>query len=156
MYRRSQTRAFEIDVNRTVTPMLTLAFLLLIYFVVQFAPIASERQLDLNVDLLANAQDGLANGDDRQDKYRITVCSQAGPIDLLTFKVKDLPAEALPNDNLKAELRERLRAIPRPALVIEIEFDKRLMYSEMMWILDLCIEQGFHDVSVWPISGKRD
>jgi len=39
--------------------------------------------------------------------------------------------------------------------VIEIACDKRLKYTELMWLLNNCREEGFTDVRIMPIPMKK-
>jgi len=150
----------DVDINRVVTPMLDMTFQLLFYFVINFQPATTEGQLDSTLSAVSN-HDPVAEIDpqDKPDEYRITAYSSGGPIDLLTFTMKDFPPEALSNDNMLPDLKARLKGIPKPAKgpmpLLKIECDTRLKYSELMQLINICREQGFKDVGIMPIPQKK-
>jgi len=159
--KKKAEKQFETDINRVVTPMLDMTFQLLFYFVINFRPAITEGQVDLNLPPEETGQPSVTTFDseDKPDQYKITAYSSGGPIDLLTFTMKEFPPEALSNENMLGELKARLKSIPKPAEGskskppnLKIECDKRLKYSELMQLMNICREQGFKDVGIMPIS----
>jgi biopolymer transport protein ExbD len=158
--RKKREKQMETDINRVVTPMLDMTFQILFYFVINFKPPIAEGQIDLNLppeETGPTPQMSSLDPEDKADEYRITVYSSAGTIDLLTFKINNLEAQPLPNEDMMGALKAELKRIPKQAEgaktkppVVKIECDKNLKYSELMQIMNLCREQGFKDVGLLP------
>lgn len=156
--KKKREKQLETDINRVVTPMLDMTFQILFYFVINFKPPIAEGQIDLNLppEALGAPDTTTIDSDDKADEYRITVYSQSGGIDFMTFKVKTFEPEELPEKNMLGSLQAKLKSIPKPAPnkgkppVIKIECDKNLKYSELMELMNICREEGFKDVGIMP------
>jgi biopolymer transport protein ExbD len=158
----------EIGINRVVTPMLDMTFQLLFYFIFNFHPPIAEGQIDLS--LPAASQENLEQPEAagrglepaEADEYTIAVYAPHGFIDLLTFRVRNFDAEALPvNGGLKA-LEARLRGIPKPKdgngfkpPILKIEADNKLRYAELMMLISLCRELGLSRIDVQPLPPRH-
>jgi biopolymer transport protein ExbD len=154
--KKKRDKPVETDINRVVTPMLDMTFQILFYFVINFKPPIAEGQIDLNLPPLevGPSDASTIDSDDKADEYRITVYSQAGGIDFMTFKVKSFEPEELPVKSMLESLRAKLKSIPKPTKgkppVIKIECDKNLKYSELMDLMNICREENFKDVGIMP------
>jgi biopolymer transport protein ExbD len=153
--------ATDPGINRVVTPMLDMTFQLLFFFLFMFRPQIAEGQIDFALPRVGQGDPGeVANEgiqEEARDEYHIAAYGTKGKIEKLTFRVKQFDAEVLPADKMMEALAARLTAIPKLAKgarppSISIEIDKRLNYSEVIRLLDLCRTLGFKDVGVMPLA----
>jgi biopolymer transport protein ExbD len=159
--RNFEEKSFETDINRVVTPMLDMTFQLLFYFVINFRPAIVESQVDVSLRSEAPGAPEMFEAFNEPDEYRIFAYTSSGSIDLLVFQMKSFDTEPLSKEDMFGDLKAKLMAIPKPAEgskskppAIKILFDKRLKYSELMQIMNICREQGFRDVGVMPMPKK--
>jgi biopolymer transport protein ExbD len=147
----------ETDINRVVTPMLDMTFQLLFFFVINFHAPRGEGQLDLKLSAEGHNEQkkSIEPIDDQPDEFLISAYSQSGSLDLLTFRFKQFEPESLPKEDVLGELRTRLKAIPKPGPrykpSLKIECDRKLKYSELIQLMNLCREEGFQEIGIMPL-----
>jgi biopolymer transport protein ExbD len=147
-------------INRVVTPMLDMTFQLLFFFLLMFRPPIAEGQIDFALPKVGQGDPGEVGNEgiqeDAGDEYHIAVYGSKGTIEKLTFRAKQFDPEVLPADMMLEALAARLTAIPKPAKGAKpslwIEIDKRLNYSEVIRLLNLCRTLGFKEIGVTPLA----
>jgi biopolymer transport protein ExbD len=163
--RREKDAGVEVEINRVITPMLDLAFQVLLFFILTYHPSQLEEgQIDLTLPDAAQAQaasprdappDPSLPGD-LELPSEITVLvktqhdgSQLGGISRISVQERQGS-----HDEPNSEALRKYLVGARTGLSnqndIKIQADKGLRYAYVMEIVDVCNRAGFHNVSFGP------
>ncbi len=169
-YRRGSDPSLDVDLP--ITPMLDLAFQVLLFFILTYHPSQLEGQMDMSLPDVAEAKAAVpqpnqqaGNGLDLPAEVTVTVRARPEPeargeIRQITVQdksgSKEIPVEPRNNKNefLKQDdLRKYLSAL-RPGLGnqddIKLAAESALIYARVIEVMDACRAAGFSNVSFSP------
>ena len=164
--RRHQDPGVDTDINRVITPMLDLAFQVLLFFILTYHPSQlQEGQMDLSLPDTDSAQAKDKNdvnpalsmpGGELDLPSEVTVIVKTQHDDKALGQIKGINIQDKVNTReveTPAELRKYLEKL-RPGLGnsndIKIQADSGLKYGNVMEIMDTCTRAGFKNVSFGP------
>jgi biopolymer transport protein ExbD len=173
MARRTRTHDPSLEVDLPITPMLDLAFQVLLFFILTYHPSQLEGQMDLSLPDLAQgaaAKPEEAQASDKGDldlPSEVTVMvrakrdgEMAGEISQITVQDRSESKEITvsPRKDKKSfvdqvQLRKYLQDL-RPGLAnqndIKLLPESMLNYGRVMEVMDACRNAGFNNVSLGP------
>jgi biopolymer transport protein ExbD len=163
--RRTKDGGVEVEINRVITPMLDLAFQVLLFFILTYHPSQLEEgQIDLTLPDAAQAQAASprdASPDpslpgDLELPSEITVLvktqhdgSDRGDISLISVQERQGSHNEPSPEALRKYLVEARTGLSNQN-DIKIQADKGLKYAYVMEIVDMCNRAGFRNVSFGP------
>jgi biopolymer transport protein ExbD len=164
--RRHQDPGIDPDINRVITPMLDLAFQVLLFFILTYHPSQlQEGQMDLSLPDTDTAQakdpkdvDPKLSmpGGELDLPSEVTVIVKTQHDDKALGQIKGISVQDKVNIQeveTPQALRQYLEKL-RPGLGnsndIKIQADSGLKYSNVMEIMDTCTRAGFKNVSFGP------
>jgi biopolymer transport protein ExbD len=153
------------EVALPITPMLDMAFQLLMFFIFTYHPSGMEGQMDLSLPSEKNARatdqqmvDRTAKSDKDQDlvppsDLTVIVRTQQdgvnnGVISALTLEQASGPRPVNDLKALESELTEAKKTAPNDA--IKIQGDGKLKWSAIVQVMDVCRKVGFNNISFVP------
>jgi biopolymer transport protein ExbD len=167
--KQHEVASVDPDINRVITPMLDLAFQILLFFIMTYHPSQLEEgQMDLSLPDAAQTQA-------ESPKDANPLPSTTGELELpseVTVFVKTQHSEQSPGDISLITVQDKVKKHDeektpgffkylerlRPGLSnqndIKIQADSGLKYSHVMEIMDLCTRAGFKNISFGPPADK--
>jgi len=162
---RTRDHGIEPDINQVITPMLDLAFQVLLFFIMTYHPSQLEEG-QMNLSLPDSAQTQAAKADQADPKN-----SMPGDLELpseVTVLVKtqrggasqggisEITVQESQGQHPVADAQElgKYLAKARTSLSnqndIKIQADSKLKYAYVMEVMDMCTRAGFRNVSFGP------
>jgi biopolymer transport protein ExbD len=162
---RTKDKSIEPDLNQVITPMLDLAFQVLLFFIMTYHPSQLEEgQMDLSLPDAAQSQAAKPEQADPKNSMpgdlelpaEITVvvktqhgATNQGDISELVVQESQGPHPVANSEALRKYL-ERARKALSNQRDIKIQADSKLRYAYVMEVMDMCTRAGFSNVSFGP------
>jgi biopolymer transport protein ExbD len=162
---RARDQAIEPELNQVITPMLDLAFQVLLFFIMTYHPSQLEEgQMDLSLPDAAQTQaakpeqvdPAMSMPGDLELPAEITVVvkTQHGATDQGGISEIVVQESQGPHPVANAEALRKYLQGARSALSnqrdIKIRADSKLKYAYVMEVMDMCTRAGFTNVSFGP------
>ena len=163
---RTKPGGIEPEINQVITPMLDLAFQMLIFFIINFHPSQLEEgQMNLTLPDSAQAQAAKPEDADPLNSMpgdlelpaEITVlvrtkrgANTQGDIGEITVQESQGPHSVGDNAQNLRKYLEKARVGLGNQNDIKIQADSKLKYAYVMEVMDMCTRAGFHNVSFGP------
>jgi biopolymer transport protein ExbD len=163
--RREKDSGVDVEINRVITPMLDLAFQVLLFFILTYHPSQLEEgQIDLTLPDAAQAQaatpkdaspDPSLPGDlELPSEISVLVKTQHDGSELGGISQISVQERQGAHDEPDPEGLRKYLLSARTGLSnqndIKIQADKGLKYAYVMQIVDVCNRAGFRNVSFGP------
>jgi biopolymer transport protein ExbD len=159
--RRNIDAPLEVDVP--ITPMLDLAFQVLLFFILTYHPSQLEGQMDMTLPDAAQAQAAtlqdarpdLSMQGDLELPAEITVLvktqpgTSGGAISRISIQERQGTKDVSAQEELRKYLEETRKGLSNQN-DIKVQADSELKYESVMEIMDVCTRAGFRNVSLGP------
>jgi biopolymer transport protein ExbD len=147
--------------------MLDMSFQLLSFFVITFKPMPTEGQMAMNLPKLDGGASNNVTSDpitDQKDEYKIQLyVDSTGKIATMGISGPTNSKDDISGNDmykiLEKQLNEIVGSVPKAKIKdqisLTIEADEKLIYSEMIFVMDMCRAKGIESMSMTPLKKQK-